>query len=63
MLAGAGGHSPISAAIMKAGTVHHPRANTTFLREPSKLFFTQVGKKRAGRLLDGVLHDAMPRPA
>jgi len=33
------------------------------MREPNKLFLARVGKKRAGRLLDGVQHDGYPGDA
>ena len=33
------------------------------MREPNKLFLARVGKKRAGRLLDGVQHDGYPGEA
>jgi protein gp37 len=45
------------------GQVRHPRYRVTNIPNPTgagQLIVTRVGKKRAGRLLDGVEHNGMP---
>lgn len=42
------------------GSLHHPAAPETYHAHHGSMLMFKVGVKKAGRLIDGVLHDAMP---
>jgi len=55
-------HSLVDTHVLHADGSRHRAVFLAFLQGTSAMTMFAIGKRRAGRLLDGVTHDAMPEP-